>query len=577
MMAVRPVRPASEICQSVCCSVSPSMSYSSLTTREGPADDGEAHTPIFSISKSSMDVFSRNPAWSSVDLRRSSSADQGPVQQLEGLRRVGSLQSPDPREPPALSDRWVANMRRWSRCSAGAYSRSSTPDTVVWSGGMSQPCSLARDVTCCATPASPTTIASSPFISPLLTPTLPSTDLCSSSPLSLQASTSTPLLEQGDSPGSSLASTMLFTQLEDNLISPVVSTPPPEPFFRVKNTEDNSFPGSRLLYFQYPSPIASSVCSEEGVAPFPGSLPDEETSPKLVPGALESSSVDDGASVCHLQLPWQPQQRRSNLVSSLSDSLLGEGCRCSRGSPQRQPFLKEKPQREVVDVGVQTLSPTGSWLNLSRNTSHSLLGSPPGSKLDLKASVGSNSNLVSPSSSMFPASDEEEEEKPKHVQERRRSCLKAQVGEEKRELGGRRRSSMKQVQWDEDGMTWDVHGASLEPEVLSEAIRKHLELHNSPQMVKRPSQKKTRAPEPPRPPPEAAPDPSPSANGEEERQDEGGEIEAATCEVKIVEGVELGNDDIPKSPSLSRGSIRKRSMMRSLRPGWCVGSKKEDD
>ncbi|XP_052341464.1 uncharacterized protein LOC127913474 [Oncorhynchus keta] len=35
---------------------------------------------------------------------------------------------------------------------------------------------------------------------------------------------------------------------------------------------------------------------------------------------------------------------------------------------------------------------------------------------------------------------------------------------------------MKQVQWDEDGLTWDVYGASLDPEVLSSTLQKHLQL-----------------------------------------------------------------------------------------------------
>ncbi|XP_077482589.1 uncharacterized protein LOC144093147 [Stigmatopora argus] len=513
-MAPRPVRPASEIRQSARCSVGPSVSYSSLTGAECSADDGEALTPIFSISKSSVDVFDRDLAWSGVDLRRSSSADQG------GPR------SPDPRRPSALSDRWLANTRRWSRSSAGAQSRSSTPDTVVWGGETSRPGGPLPERARYAVPASPDAAVSSPFVSPLLTPT--SADLRSSS--------------TGCSPPSPAS----LARREDDLASDL----PPEAFFRVKNSEDNSFMGGRLLYFQYPSPVASSVCSEEGAF-----LADGQTSPMPVPPAGEST-------VCRLQLPWQPRPRRLNLVSSLSDSLLGEGCRCSKGNLEIPPFLKA--QREMADAAVQTSSPAVSWLHFRRNTSQSLLGSPPGSKLDLKASEGSNSNLVSPSSSMFPASDEEEEEKPKDLQERRRSCLKAQVGEEKREPGGRRRSSMKQVQWDEDGMTWDVHGASVEPQVLSRAIRKHLESRDDSPIVRRPSGKKTRAPQPPA---GVAPDQTSPDDGERET------AAAATCRVKMaVEG-----EEILKSPSLSRGSVRKRGVIKALKPGWCGGSKNQDD
>ncbi|XP_037134319.1 uncharacterized protein LOC119138415 [Syngnathus acus] len=567
---MKPVRPHSEIYPAVCCSVSPSVSYSSLT--EGPMDDGDANTPIFSVSKSSMDVFKRDPTWTGLDLRRSSSAnvEQGTLQELHGWRRVGSLQSSDGNNPAAISERLVANMRRWSRCSGGGsvHSRSSTPDTVVWVGSASRPGSLAKDVACCAPSSSSTTLTSSPFISPfispLLTPTLPSVKQYALSPASPLESATTLLPEHGDSPGSPLASTTL----------------PPEPFFRLRSTEDDTSSGNRLLYFQYPSPMASSVCSEEGVSPSPGCLPDEET-PQISDGQVQVSTsvdeereLDEEGSVCHLQLPWQPQPRRSPLVSSLSDSLLGEGCRCSRGGAQREPIFKEKAQQKMVDAAVQTLSPTSSWLDLHSNTSHSLLGSPPGSKLDLKASVDSNSNLVSPSSSMIPPSESEEDEKLKDVLGRRRSCLKTQAGEEKKEPGGRRRSSMKQVQWDEDGMTWDVHGASLEPEMLTAAIRKHLELHNSLQTVKRPSKKKSKAPAPPS---VVLPDATPPDNAEEMIQDKGAEKEEAPREVSKDEEGDAVNDNIPKSPSLSRGTIRKRSVIRSLRPGWCGGSKKEDD
>ncbi|XP_077358095.1 uncharacterized protein LOC144004627 [Festucalex cinctus] len=580
-MAMRPVRPHSETYPSVCCSVSPSVSYSSLT--DGPADDGDAHTPIFSVSKSSMDVFKHDPAWTGADLRRSSSAnaEQGPPRQLHGWRRVGSLQSPDAHNPPALGERWVANMRRWSRCSGGG-SRSSTPDTVVWGGGTSRPGSLARDGSCCAAPSSPTALTSSPFISPLLTPTLTPGDLCASSPASATtllpkqgdspdvcSESTAPLNQQRDSPGFCSESTAPFSQQGDSPVlcsestapfsqqgdspgsSLASATLPPEPLFHPTGRDNDTFPGNRLLYFQYPSPMASSVCSEEGALPFHGCLPGEETPPTSDPRACsenETQEPDERASACRLQLPWQAQPRRSPLASSLSDSHLREGCRCSRGGARR---------REMVDAAVQTLS-----------ASRLLLGSPPGSRLDLKAS---NSDLASPSSSLIPpsADEEEEEEKPKVVQERRRSCLKA----EQDEPGGRRRSSMKQVQWDEDGMTWDVHGASMEPEVLTAAIRKHLELHNSPQTVKRPSKKKTKAPKPPAPPSAPPPEETPP----EVTQDKGGETEEAPHEASRTQEGAAANDDVPKSPSLSRGIIRKRSVMRSLRPGWCGGSKNEDD
>ncbi|XP_042161161.1 uncharacterized protein LOC112223226 [Oncorhynchus tshawytscha] len=113
--------------------------------------------------------------------------------------------------------------------------------------------------------------------------------------------------------------------------------------------------------------------------------------------------------------------------------------------------------------------------------------SPSRSRLNLRSSLGSHSNLMLPSSSMFsldsPGEESEEEVKweessspPLGEMGRRRSCLKMVVQEEERRRSGerdhsKRRSSMKQVQWDEDGLTWDVYGASLDPEVLSSALQ----------------------------------------------------------------------------------------------------------
>nr|XP_057923750.1 uncharacterized protein LOC131125846 [Doryrhamphus excisus] len=562
-MATRPVRPASEIYQSVCCPVSPSVSYSSLSDQ----------TPIFSISKSSMDVVmatgpqhKRDPTWTGMALRRSSSASV-PAEQ----NSLPLMWQHD--NPPALSDRWMANMRRWSRCSGGTQSGGSTPDTVVWGGvETSRPCSLTQDMACCAVPhspmskaVSPTTITSSPFISPLITPTLPSVDLCSSStPLGA------PL--QDDYPACPVASPRLVDTTPSTDI-------PSDPFFQITSTEDDTFQDTHMLYFQYPSPIATSVGSEEGASSTPASIY-ETSQPQLETAWLSSAAEDPGVGKSVLQLPWQQEQRagrdlRSVMVSSMSDSMLREGCRCCRGGIKKEQGTMTSGM-EVVDMAVQTLSPAGSWWDLCRNTSHtgshSLLGSPPGSRLNLKASEGSNSNLVSPSSSMFPSSNSDEEAGRKegdktrwevtsassHDLERRRSCLKVQAEDE---LGGRR-SSMKQVQWDEDGMTWDVHGASVDPDVLSAAIRKHLEVHDSPHPAKSPSTKK-KAPNPPLLPTEATP-----PDREEVKEDGGRQEEAGKTE---------GQDEsIPISPPRGSGLIRKRSVMKSLRPGWCGGSRKED-
>ncbi|KAI4812928.1 hypothetical protein KUCAC02_024290 [Chaenocephalus aceratus] len=45
-----------------------------------------------------------------------------------------------------------------------------------------------------------------------------------------------------------------------------------------------------------------------------------------------------------------------------------------------------------------------------------------------------------------------------------------------RKGGGAAKSPVKEVKWDAEGMTWEVYGASVDPEELGLAIQKHLEL-----------------------------------------------------------------------------------------------------
>ncbi|XP_029132627.2 uncharacterized protein [Labrus bergylta] len=743
-------RPASESYQSVCYSGSSSASLSSAAEIVG-LDDEDDRAPIFSLSKSSMDMvmvsglpYKRDPAWARTDLRRSSStnthSEQNSVtlQQLhpqmwQHINATNSHQLPltaqnvDMHSPPVLSERWIANMQRWSGCSASTHSRSSTPDTIVWKEGHSRPSSLTQITSWSGAPDSPpvfkptssaATHSPSPLIAPLQAPTLTSPSL-----LTLNTQQRKDALETLHSPSPPRS------PLQASTSSPLPSNSPD--LQHLTGPKDEGFLENNVLSFTFPSPIPSSVCIAEGDATSdagclddviealqspgnaqflergggrspvqmlsgsclslfsPGGMrlsesgevrspvqhfgyvkpdfcpsPDkhspgdtqlsesgEISSPVQMCGYLEPPSQAEGQEseskppVCRLQLPWQPVQsfstgreRRSPLVSSLSDSRLGECCRCNvnmrdglTNAPKGEVFRvggTPTSKLRLVDAAVQTISPIGSFWDLRRNTSnsnmdsHSLLGSPPGSRLNLISSVGSNSNLVSPSSSMFPVSSEEEEEESQeddpaweinspssHNPERRRSCLKMQ-GEKRDKL--HRRSSMKQVQWDEEGMTWDIHGAAVDPEVLSTAIRKHLELKNSPQLAKKPAKKKKKAPKPPlisnvvkamtpelNPPaliissacmvePESEDLPEAEKEGPVAEKGAGAKEETAEAPRRIsrAEAVDAEEDEEvyggegsgqPKSPSHSSGQSRRRNVIRSLRPGWCGGSRKADD
>ncbi|XP_069030779.1 GRIN2-like protein [Embiotoca jacksoni] len=58
--------------------------------------------------------------------------------------------------------------------------------------------------------------------------------------------------------------------------------------------------------------------------------------------------------------------------------------------------------------------------------------------------------------------------------EERRSDTPDSAGGKK--AGGGPKSPVKEVKWDAEGMTWEVYGASVDPEELGLAIQKHLEL-----------------------------------------------------------------------------------------------------
>lgn len=636
----RSSRPASESYQPVCYTGSQSFSFSSDVSLED-------HAPIFSLSKSSMDVVmtglphKRDPAWARADLRRSSSTNthteqssQLTIRQLHPHLWQQPLPPPaqamEVHSPPALVDRWLPGVQqqRWSQCSGSTQSRSSTPDTVVWKD--SRPSSLVQETFSPAAPDSPMSkpatppTTPSPFISPLQTPTSPFTP-------------NTP--QQKDFPAPSPTHSP-----PDQTSSPL---PPDSPnLLQLTGMEDEGFLENNS--FTFPSPIPSSLSLAEGAAPSdPGSVTNDvieelqspggdqeteegeirETEPTscspLAECPTEGQEGQAGASVCYLELLWQQGESsrmvrnwRSPLVSSTSDSILGDCCKCSsRGCITKAPKGEELREEatmtsrpDLVDAAVQTSSPIGSlWalrnLSTSNMGSHSILGSPPGSRLNLKSSIGSNSNLVSASSSMFPVSsgeEEEEQEKEKpvddhiyHDLDRRRSCLKIQA-EDREELG--RRSSMKQVQWDEDGMTWDIHGASLDPQVLTKAIEKHMELQSTPKVARR-SPKKKKAPQPPVKQSTLKAQEvllpvmivTHMVDGETDRgreAEEGGgrkrkETEEASRKTSRAEGENIKEEEASedtKSTSRDSALSRKRSVMWSLkRPGWCGGSRKVED
>ncbi|XP_059893255.1 arginine-glutamic acid dipeptide repeats protein-like [Gadus macrocephalus] len=523
------------------------------------AEDG----PIFSLSKSSMDVLMAtepihpwDPAVTRQDLRRSSSTNTHTERQTCSLQQLRERQLTE--DAAAAANKALPIPRplseRWSTCST--RSDCSTPDSVIWRGGPGRPKSLIQVAPSSklAHPASP----SPPFDSPETPPVSPSTR----PPL--------PLSPCGKQPP--MSSPTPASPTPEVPASPPIppSAPPPtspEPR-RLPSMEYEHIPsacGSPSSPTSPPHrPVGPGSDGGVGAGSHRGAHPVQAS--EELPSVFGSARSVVGGEEEHLPptqtegrepprqggSPWQPgssaadlgvsRRWRSPLASSLSDTGLSARCRCSCGQSRLEtpgpPGGKDHGRDEVqeeqetpgspvrsVDAAVQTASPPGSWSGLRKHTSfasashmgsHSVLGSPPGSRLNLRSPVGSTSNLVSATSSMFfqDAGEEREEEKGEEEEEkskksslmwetlapaaaeppeRRRSCLKVQGEERPRGRGGElgRRGSMKQVQWDEEGMTWDVYGSSVDPEELNVAIERHLTLRGD-------KDKQGQSPPPPR-------------------------------------------------------------------------------
>ncbi|XP_053477708.1 GRIN2-like protein [Ictalurus furcatus] len=69
---------------------------------------------------------------------------------------------------------------------------------------------------------------------------------------------------------------------------------------------------------------------------------------------------------------------------------------------------------------------------------------------------------------------QDSERSPQHVFPK--VCLVDEKENGNDELTGQQKSPVKDVKWDSEGMTWEVYGASVDPEELGMAIQKHLEL-----------------------------------------------------------------------------------------------------
>ncbi|XP_030196824.1 uncharacterized protein LOC115531608 [Gadus morhua] len=518
--------------------------------------------PIFSLSKSSMDVLMAtephrpwDPAVTRQDLRRSSSTNTHTERQACSLQQLRERQLTEDAAAAAANKALPIPRplsERWSTCST--RSDCSTPDSVIWRGGPGRPKSLIQVAPSSklAHPASPSPSFDSPEtppVSPSTRPPLPLSPCGKQPPMSSptpapptpEVPASPPVPPSAPPPTSPeprRLPSMEYEHIPSACGSPSSPTSPPRrPVGPGSDggVGDGSHRGAHPVQAseELPSVFGSArsvVGGEEEHLPptqTEGREPPRQGGSLWQPG---SSAADLGVS----------RRWRSPLASSLSDTGLSARCRCICGQSRLEtpgpPGGKDHGGVEVqeeqetpgspvrsVDAAVQTASPPGSWSGLRKHTSfasashmgsHSVLGSPPGSRLNLRSPVGSTSNLVSATSSMFfqDAGEEREEEKGEEEKkrkksslmwetlapaaeppERRRSCLKVQGEERPRGRGGElgRRGSMKQVQWDEEGMTWDVYGSSVDPEELNVAIERHLTLRGD-------KDKQGQSPPPPR-------------------------------------------------------------------------------
>ncbi|XP_042559152.1 uncharacterized protein LOC122128690 [Clupea harengus] len=419
-------------------------------------DVDERDPPIMSLSKSSTNVVAGPPqrmelAWLRPDLRKSASAQRPRSLAGSGVNmsasKFGILSGGSP----------LLLQERSSLGSGG-----SSPDTVIWRGGSRRPWSITED-SC----AKPTPVPERPGYLGLVGDGFhPSTLYCNKD-LHVEQVERT----ERQCPSRYNLAGHGVSRVAGTSVEPRSATPEGQPY---EASEDPETVGvERRAPSSLGFPLLGRGCRTDCVGVLQG------TSGSLTLPYTNANSTLHNAAV-HSPLTHATESQRSSfsagslafppLVSSTSEMsqdqcVLAHSC-TPRGSDSSSvsssgaasavlgaPRLWPSLQRTVREVG--TMTPRSEFRDVGVQTGS---GAPPTSP------TVPSSKLLPPASSW--SSDAGEG-----------TGAPGSSGGGGVGVGGvGGRSPMRDVEWDDEGMTWEVYGAAVDPEELGQAIQKHLDL-----------------------------------------------------------------------------------------------------
>ncbi|XP_036428474.1 uncharacterized protein LOC118809356 isoform X2 [Colossoma macropomum] len=391
-------------------------------------DDHEP--PIISLSKSFTDMASGPPqrmelAWCWQDIRKSASSSVCP-------QRPASMGGPVSGIPVSLE------FEQGSACSGN-----STPETVIWHGGTTRPWSITEDSPARRTPTQELLLGRQrAYTSERCTPCSPSVHRN----LRMECLEGMETCCQGRVTGENLKACNC-SRMVCGVVSPALGR--------------SCLRSAHSLVQQG---VDADVCTFKGEG---HGLPGANTCRSAcVSNALNTGSVRNSCAVVpcagHLislpacggsPCPGQRSLLHSNLlgfpplVSSVSETGLnnraaGHCCRPELGG-------KNSPTIRLEHSSQSGYCPQTVRDAFTMTSEHDFR--------EVGVQTMSTDSLVSPLSNMFPD-----------------ISLTDGPGSDTSDVGPR--SPVKEVEWDAEGMTWEVYGASLDPEELGLAIQRHLEL-----------------------------------------------------------------------------------------------------
>ncbi|KAL7869325.1 hypothetical protein AOLI_G00133130 [Acnodon oligacanthus] len=379
-------------------------------------DDNEP--PIISLSKSFTDMASGPPqrmelAWCWQDIRKSASSSVCP-------QRPASLGGPVSGIPVSLE------FEQGSACSGN-----STPETVIWRGGTTRPWSITEDSPARRTPTQELLLGRQrAYTSERCTPCSPSVH----SNLRMECLEGMETCCQGRVTGENLKACNC-SRMVCGVVSPALDCS----CLRSAHSLVQQGVDADVCHYLPGANTCRSACvsvrNSCAVVPCGGHL------------------IACGGSPC----PGQRSQRQSNLlgfpplVSSVSETGLNNRATGHCCGP-------ELGGKNSTTVRLDHSSQSGYYRRTMRDAFTMTLQHD---FREVGVQTMSTDSLVSPLSNMFPD-----------------ISLTDGLGSDTyptvEDVGPR--SPVKEVEWDAEGMTWEVYGASLDPEELGLAIQRHLEL-----------------------------------------------------------------------------------------------------